>query len=130
MARGADIGRTRGLRLQGIGYPEKMITTLVDDHVAALGHVAAYALSGLAASFVMMVGRRVVVGLGERWKPIPAIHIVALCTDRIAFGDQFFAMWLMAVRAGDSLGLHLRLQERAEHVNFVPLLAIGEVEPA
>src|SRR5438270_11656911 len=52
---GAGIGRPGRFRLQRIGPSEEMVAALVDPHIGAIRHMAAYALCRFGALLVMVV---------------------------------------------------------------------------
>lgn len=95
---------------------EGVVVALVDDHVGAGRHVAGRACRARGPGRVQGVPRLVVLGGG-----------VALAADLVAGQAQLAGMGIVAVGAGHPGGMHLALQERADVVDLLPLLAVVEV---
>ena len=77
---------------------------------------------------MVVVRGRIIFRLVQRGKFAPARGVVALGADGIALGHQRVRMRLMAIGAGDALGLHLGLQEGPENEHLGILLAVAEIE--
>lgn len=60
---------------------------------------------------------------------IETVGFMALCTERVALGNQLSGMYIMAVTAGHSFAVHFTLQKRAHDKHFIVYLAIGKIEP-
>jgi hypothetical protein len=117
MTLGAGIRRAERNRQVGARHPHTVITPGVDDHVILGGHVAVDALRAGAPGLVMMVP-------GD----IEFRRHVALRTESVPFGTQLGAVRVVAVRAGDSGGMHPALQERAVFVDLAVDLLVGVIE--
>src|SRR5277367_7175097 len=94
-----------------------MIVPRIDQHVVARRHMTGRALGTGGTRCVQGVRRRIVFH-----------RRVTLRTHGIAGRTQFRGMRIVAIGAGHAVGVHPALQEGADIVNLVVLLAIGEVQ--
>ena len=98
---------------------QRVVVARVDDHVGAGRHVAGGAADG-------RIDARVPVVRGDS----VFLRRVALQTDAVAGEFQPGTVRIVAVAAGDALGEHLALLERAVIVDFILHLPVGEIEAA
>ena len=97
--------------------PEGMVVPGIDAHVVPGRHVAGRALRASRTGRVQGMRRCVVFR-----------RQVALRADRIAGRARLARMRIVAVAAGNAGCMHLALQERADVVHLIELLAIGEIQ--
>ena len=100
MAGSAGIGRAQRHTLIGSWNTERVIMAGIDAHVDFRRHMTGRALGTGAAGGMLGMHRRIVFR-----------GLMALGTDRIAIGFQFPGMRIMAITAGDALGVHFALHE-------------------
>ena len=113
----AGVGRAERDAQVRSGHPHAVVGPTVDHHEVGLGHVAVGARGAGAAGRVAMVAGAVV--LARR---------MALRAHRIAVSTQFLGVRVVAIAAGHALAVHLALQPRTPHEDFVALLAVGVVQ--
>ncbi len=113
----AGVWRAELRRKIGTRNPQRMIMPVVDAHVGRRRHVAGNALRGPRSLRVVGVRGRVVFR-----------RLMALRANVVAGTAELQRVRIMAVGAGDALGLHPALHERAPLVDLVPDLPVAPVE--
>ena len=98
-------------------HSQAVVAARIDHHVGGLRHVARHALGSGCAGLVEVM----------RWV-VEFLRQVAATTQGVALVVKPQAVRLMTIAAGDSLHVHLALQERAINVDLLEDLAVIMVE--
>ncbi len=86
-----------------------MVAPGIHNHIILRRHMTGNALSAFAARLMLVVFGRVIGRLWQSRELSPALQIVTLRADIVAFRDQPRRMGFMTVRTTHSTSVHLRL---------------------